>query len=342
MGGAERQFGAVVEDAVVFAVKVDAVKILGAFKGAVGLPVIRGQVSVLLARQAGLAQEVGHQEGAQGVEAARFQSKHTAIEMPAGLKIYIAGSGEISFIRIVGTLAEVDLVYQFGNEKMQIGVTLTMRMGNHIDGHAVDADIDIGAVVDVETTHKDLLGLAAAGMLGDEQARREAEKVLGGLYRPEVDVDLADGIQRVDRRCGNDDLVEIEGSGMKRNFKEHFRVFDLDLLSFIAQHGHGDKRDGGIRSEGEKPHFVGFRTVAAALDHDNGPRYWRLRLGICHPPFDEVVGPSCCPKQQKREEEKKMLLHGFSGFLKSLLLASAFLLNAGRPRATQTSRLNRY
>ena len=43
-------------------------------------------------------------------------------------------------------------------------------MGRHVDGHAVDGDGEIGAVVEIEAAQKILVGFALAGMLGDDQA----------------------------------------------------------------------------------------------------------------------------------------------------------------------------
>jgi hypothetical protein len=44
-----------------------------------------------------------------------------------------------------------------------------MAVGRHVDGHAVDLDGQIGAVVEVEAAQKILVGFARAGMLGGDQ-----------------------------------------------------------------------------------------------------------------------------------------------------------------------------
>ena len=52
-------------------------------------------------------------------------------------------------------------------------------MGRHVDGHAVDPDREIGAVVEVEAAQEILVGFALAGMLGDDQAGHDLQRLAG-------------------------------------------------------------------------------------------------------------------------------------------------------------------
>ena len=52
-------------------------------------------------------------------------------------------------------------------------------MGRHVDGHAVDLDGEIGAVIEVEATQKILIGFALAGMLGHDQSRHHLQRLAG-------------------------------------------------------------------------------------------------------------------------------------------------------------------
>ena len=63
--------------------------------------------------------------------------------------------------------------------KVDIGVALPVAMGRHVDGHAVDPDGEIGAVVKVEAAQEILVGLALSGMLGDDQAGHDLQRLAG-------------------------------------------------------------------------------------------------------------------------------------------------------------------
>ena len=52
-------------------------------------------------------------------------------------------------------------------------------MGRHVDGHAVDLDGQIGAVVEIEAAQKILVGFALAGMLGDDQPGHGLQRLAG-------------------------------------------------------------------------------------------------------------------------------------------------------------------
>ena len=52
-------------------------------------------------------------------------------------------------------------------------------MSRHVDGHAVDFDGEIGAVVKVEAAQEILIGLTLSGMLGDDQAGHDLQRLAG-------------------------------------------------------------------------------------------------------------------------------------------------------------------
>ena len=75
-------------------------------------------------------------------------------------------TGEISDIGIVRALAIDDFFDHLGNNKIQIGIALPVTVAAHINRHAIDTGCEISAVIEVETAQKELVGLAAAAMLG--------------------------------------------------------------------------------------------------------------------------------------------------------------------------------
>ena len=90
-----------------------------------------------------------------------------------------AGGAEVAHIGVVRTLADIHRLNQLRDQKVDIGVALPVAMGRHVDGHAVDPDREIGAVVKVEAAQEILVGLALAGVLGDDQAGHGFKRLAG-------------------------------------------------------------------------------------------------------------------------------------------------------------------
>ena len=57
---------------------------------------------------------------------------------------------------------------RLGDEEIQVGIPLAMRVTGQIDGHAVHFCGEVGAVIEVERPKKILVGFAFAGVLGDD------------------------------------------------------------------------------------------------------------------------------------------------------------------------------
>ena len=83
---------------------------------------------------------------------------------------------------------------------MQVGITLTVGMAHHIDGHTIDSDTDVCAMVKIESAQKQLLGLAA-GMLGYEETRHSAENFLSRLDRIDFQVEIDRLVEMAHFRC---------------------------------------------------------------------------------------------------------------------------------------------
>src|SRR5713101_7435012 len=89
-------------------------------------------------------------------------------------------------------LVHVDVLDDLGDEPVEIGVPLAVRMRHHVDGNAVHGDGDVRPVVGVEAAQKDLLRLAASSVLRNQEARREPQQFLGRLPGSEPHVELSD------------------------------------------------------------------------------------------------------------------------------------------------------
>ena len=73
---------------------------------------------------------------------------------------------------------------------MEIGIALTMRVADHVDRYTIDEDGEVGAVVRVEPTEKNLVGFAAAVMLADNQSRCQPQNIAGRIRWTQLQVFL--------------------------------------------------------------------------------------------------------------------------------------------------------
>ena len=103
--------------------------------------------------------------------------------------------GGVSAFHIIHALDE------FGNQRIQIGVALAMRVRLEIHRHEVDARREVGAVVEIESTQEILRRLASACMLRGDHAGHRFEDLAAAQVRPVGDLlrtSLTFG------RCGSD------------------------------------------------------------------------------------------------------------------------------------------
>ena len=112
----------------------------------------------------------GDAEAAAIAEAARGDLCHRARHAVEQADMHGARRGEVAFVGEIRAFADVDGADQFGNQEIEIGVALAVAVRAHVDGHAVDRDRQIGAVIEIHAAQKILVGLAVAGVLGDDQA----------------------------------------------------------------------------------------------------------------------------------------------------------------------------
>ena len=79
-------------------------------------------------------------------------------------------------------------------------------MGRHVDGHAVDADREIRAVIEVEAAQEILVGFTLAGMLGDDQARHDFQRF--------ADAQERDGVHLLAREADGAGGSRLKGCGL--------------------------------------------------------------------------------------------------------------------------------
>ena len=115
------------------------------------------------------------------------------IEAIAGDEVDGARGVEVALVGEVGPLGDLDRLQHFRNDEVQVGVALPVRVRGHVHRHAVDGDGHIGAVIGVEAAQEELVGLAAALVLRDHQARNGAQHVFRGEARAQEEVAVAHG-----------------------------------------------------------------------------------------------------------------------------------------------------
>ena len=88
---------------------------------------------------------------------------------------------------------ELERVYQFRNDEIEIGVTLTVAVRRHIDRHTVDPGSEIRAVVEIEAAQKILVSLAATRVLCRDHAGHGFEQLGHFEHRPHEQIRSSDG-----------------------------------------------------------------------------------------------------------------------------------------------------
>src|SRR5215831_7763022 len=108
------------------------------------------------------------------------------------MELGAAGAAEVPHLGMVHTELVVDVVDELGNEKIEIGVALSVAMRWHVERHSLEARLEIRTVVEVEPAHEILVGLAVARVLRDDHARHGLEQLTLSSDRTEGKIGGAD------------------------------------------------------------------------------------------------------------------------------------------------------
>ena len=88
-----------------------------------------------------------------------------------------AGDGEVALLRRVRSLGDPETFDQLGDDEVRVGVAVAVEVAGVVEGNAVDGELEVLAFARVEATEEDLLGVAGAALVGEEDARGELEEV---------------------------------------------------------------------------------------------------------------------------------------------------------------------
>ena len=125
-----------------------------------------------------------------------------------------AGRREVAFLGVVRPLAIADAIDQLGDQPVEVGVALAVRVRRHVDRHAVDEGREVGAVVEVEAAQVVLVRLAVAAVLRHDHAGHELEHLGRPQGRPALDQLRGHGAGA--GRVGAADGVEIVAAHLRR------------------------------------------------------------------------------------------------------------------------------
>ena len=182
----------------------------------------------------------------------------------------VPGRREISGVGVVGAFAEGDPRNQFRDQPVQVHVALAVGVGAHIHRHAIDAGGEIGAVVEVEAAQIVLVGLAAAGVRGDDHARHRLEKFPLAQDRPLGQFHAADH-PGAGRDGGPDGVVALGGDDDAVHGRRRFRV-GRQGGSAARREYHGPHQERATPLPPIHPHTPLSYELSSAISHDWGRR----------------------------------------------------------------------
>ncbi len=191
----ERDLASLVEHARRLRVAVDAPVVLGVDEG----PVLVEHLG--RHGHAPLVAEVGRLDDDEALVADRrreLEPGHALVGVVGHAEARRSRRSEVADVRRVGALGRVDARDRLGDDEVQVREALAVRVAHGVDGHVVDEERHVGAVVEVEAAREVLLRLAAAGVLHGEEAGHDLEQPLGAEARAEGELVLVGA--RVGRR----------------------------------------------------------------------------------------------------------------------------------------------
>ena len=122
-----------------------------------------------------------------------------------------------------------------------------MAVRAHVDGHAVDGDGEVGAVVEIEAAQEILVGFALAAVLRDDQARHRLQHLARAIDRPRLQL-----LARDDALAAGLRLADVVGA---------WRSSDCMAVCIGGRRAGRGWRLGGCRS---LPVWVRLSSAAAA------------------------------------------------------------------------------
>ena len=135
------------------------------------------------------------------------------------MKLRAARAAEVAELGVIDAEPVVDVVDELGNEEVEIGVPLPVRVRGHVDRHALESRLEIRAVIEVEAANEVLVRLPVARVLRDDEAGHGLEQLALARDWAEAQVrgaDVALGSRRGDADEVIDTAQDLDGAERAR------------------------------------------------------------------------------------------------------------------------------
>ena len=157
----------------------------------------------------------------------------------------ICSRAKVADIRVIRTFFEIHPLHKLRDDGVHVRVALAVRVRWQVQRHIVEENGDIRAMVEIEAAQKILVGLAAAGVLRDDEAGNRLQNLSRTKNRTILDL-----------RCAHRSL----GAG----FGNADQVILTALHVDGGAHGTHDQRDAQRGRRAVDPNgdqnFFGFKT----------------------------------------------------------------------------------
>ena len=123
------------------------------------------------------------------------------------MELGAARAAEVAERRVVDAELVVEVVDELRDQEVEIRPALPVSVRGHVERHALDARLEVGAVIEVEAAHEVLVRLALARVLRDDDAGHRLQQLALARDRPRAEIRRADAPFRRAAR-GADQVVE--------------------------------------------------------------------------------------------------------------------------------------
>ena len=160
-----------------------------------------------------LALRAPREQEALRVEAAARVLRRQPALVEAQLVVGAPGDGVVALPRVERPLDHAQPLDQLGDDEVRVRVAVAVEVAALVDGDAADGELDVLPFARVEAAEEDLLGVALAPFVGEQDARRELQEIARVGVR--------------DRRERSDGDVEVRRADVRRRrTAAHVHLFD--------------------------------------------------------------------------------------------------------------------
>ena len=117
------------------------------------------------------------EEHALNAEAAAHVLRGEAALGEPELVVRAPGDGVVALPRIERPFEDSQTLHELGDDEVRVGVAVAVQVAALVDGHTAHRELDVLPFARVEAPHEDLLGVALAALVREEDSGRELEQI---------------------------------------------------------------------------------------------------------------------------------------------------------------------